>query len=173
MKAGPKAGNSCGSRKAFLSLFSFYYGRSLPVSSKADFIVIAPTYWGRGNLPNLDLAERLVLEGKAVLILEEALNPRLDYTEGAAQEKLKKIIEKGGEVIKDLSTYFLPLLLKLPLQQSNKEPLTPDFLLLCSPPSVIPEIQARIHLPLSSCLKFSEHHPLPPSFQKSFIRIKC
>lgn len=76
------------------------------LAQKADFIVIAPTYWGRGNLPNLDLAERLVLEGKAVLILEEALNPRLDYTEGAAQEKLKKIIEEGGEVIKDLSAYF-------------------------------------------------------------------
>jgi len=79
------------------------------LAQKADYIVIAPTYWGRGNLPNLDLAERLALEGKAVLVLEEALNPEFDYTEGEAQEKLRKIIKEGGKVVKDLPTYFSSL----------------------------------------------------------------
>ncbi|HOQ68180.1 MAG TPA: ABC transporter ATP-binding protein [Candidatus Atribacteria bacterium] len=76
------------------------------LAQKADFIVIAPTYWGRGNLPNLDLAERLVRENKVVLILKEALDSRFDYTEGEAHKKLERIIEEGGEVIEDLSTYF-------------------------------------------------------------------
>ncbi len=77
------------------------------LAQKADFVVIAPTYWGRGNLPNLDLAERLVRENKVVLILEEALDSRFDYTGGEAQKKLEKIIEEGGRVVKDLSHLLL------------------------------------------------------------------
>ena len=77
------------------------------LAQKADFVVIAPTYWGRGNLPNLDLAERLARENKVVLILEEALDFRFDYTGGEAQKKLEKIIEEGGKVVKDLSHLLL------------------------------------------------------------------
>ena len=92
--------------KPFSPFSSSVVEEAYQLAKKADFIVIVPTYWGRGNLPNLDLAERLVKEGKVVLILEEALNPRFDYAEGKAQEKLKKIIEEGGRVVEDLSSYF-------------------------------------------------------------------
>jgi len=90
----PESWNSCGSRKAFLSLFSFYYGEAYRLAQKADFIVIAPTViGGEATSPHLDLwPRRLVLEGKAVLILERGTEPcgLIKHRKEAAQEKLKK-----------------------------------------------------------------------------------
>ncbi|MCX6089694.1 MAG: hypothetical protein NTX88_04875, partial [Candidatus Atribacteria bacterium] len=83
---------------------------ALAVSREADFIVIAPVFWGWGNLKNLELAQNLLREGKKVLLLQESLDPKLDYTEGTAIQLLQQLIQEGAQVFLDLPALITHLL---------------------------------------------------------------
>lgn len=69
------------------------------LAQEAEYVVIAPTFWGRGNVRNLDLALALQKAGKRVFVLAEALREDHDYTGGEAREKLCALLEGGGVVV--------------------------------------------------------------------------
>lgn len=65
----------------------------------AQVVLIVPTYWGEGNLLNLELALSLLREGKKVLLLAGSLDPKLDYTGGKAVRKLEELCRGGAQII--------------------------------------------------------------------------
>ncbi len=72
---------------------------ALHLARKAQWVFIVPTYWGRGNLLNLELARLLLLEGKRVFLLREGFDPRFDYTGGEARKKLAELAHHGAQVL--------------------------------------------------------------------------
>ncbi|MGC8777664.1 MAG: ABC transporter ATP-binding protein [Candidatus Caldatribacteriaceae bacterium] len=76
------------------------------LAREARFIVIIPTYWGQGNLPNLELALDLAREGKSVVLLKESLDPKFDYTGGEALRKLEELRQHGARVIEGIDDLF-------------------------------------------------------------------
>lgn len=72
---------------------------TLILARNADYVVIAPTFWGWGNVRNLDLALTLQKEGKQVFVFSSALREDHDYTGGEAQKKLRVLLEGGGFVV--------------------------------------------------------------------------
>lgn len=72
---------------------------ALALAREAQWVVIAPTFWGWGNVRNLDLALALQREGKTVFIVAEALQGDRDYTGGEARKKLQVLLEGGGVVV--------------------------------------------------------------------------
>ncbi|MCS7242902.1 ABC transporter ATP-binding protein [Candidatus Caldatribacterium sp.] len=69
------------------------------LAQEAEYVVVAPTFWGWGNVRNLDLVLALQRGGKRVLIFAEALKEDRDYTGGEARGKLRALLEGGGTVV--------------------------------------------------------------------------
>ncbi len=85
--------------KPFSPLSDEALREALVLAREADCIVIAPTFWGWGNVRNLDLALTLQREGKQVFIFSDALQENRDYTRGEAKEKLRALLAGGGVVV--------------------------------------------------------------------------
>ena len=75
---------------------------ALELARGADAVIVAPTFWGWGNVANLDLALQLREEGKPVFVFAEALRKEQDYTGGEAQRKLSELCARGAEVVHHL-----------------------------------------------------------------------
>ncbi|MGQ9472767.1 MAG: ABC transporter ATP-binding protein [Candidatus Caldatribacteriaceae bacterium] len=76
------------------------------LAEKAHFVLVIPTFWGQGNLPNLDLALLLLQRGKRVFLFREAMNPQFDYTGGKAMEKLQALQGRGAQVIENIDDFL-------------------------------------------------------------------
>ncbi|MBC7216800.1 MAG: ABC transporter ATP-binding protein [Candidatus Caldatribacterium sp.] len=85
--------------KPFSPLSDDALREALTLARESDFVVIAPTFWGWGNVRNLDLALALQREGKRILIFSDALKEDRDYTGGEARGKLCSLLEGGGVVV--------------------------------------------------------------------------
>jgi len=72
-------------------------------ASQSDYIFIAPGFWGRGNLKNLDLALNLLNNGKKLIFLQESLNPEWDYTGGEAISTFERLIHNHAQVFNTIS----------------------------------------------------------------------
>jgi len=80
--------------------------RAREIARGAHFVLVIPTYWGWGNLLNLELARILLWEGKKVLLFRESLNPEFDYTGGEAMRRLRELEKRGVVVIDKLDDFF-------------------------------------------------------------------
>ncbi len=73
-------------------------------ASAADAILLAPTFWGSGNLAGLEMVLTLRKEGKEVFVLDP--RPDRDFTGGRAWALIEDIRACGGHVIEDIETIF-------------------------------------------------------------------
>jgi len=64
-----------------------------------DLLLVAPTFWGPGNLVNLDLASQALEHGIPVLLV--APSPENDFIQGKAWQKIESIRRTGGRVVRD------------------------------------------------------------------------
>lgn len=64
--------------------------------------MVAPTYWGYGNLENLHQVLALARKGKQVIVLEEGLSKDYDYTGGEAERLLRELIAAGARPVEGL-----------------------------------------------------------------------
>ncbi|HKL25045.1 MAG TPA: ABC transporter ATP-binding protein, partial [Desulfuromonadales bacterium] len=65
----------------------------------ADLLVVAPTFWGEGNLPNLDLARDALARGGQVLLV--AAGPEQDFCQGRAWRKIESLHQAGASLVAD------------------------------------------------------------------------
>lgn len=72
---------------------------ALELARRADALIVAPTFWGFGNIGNLDLALRILEEGKPVFVFPECFEKVRDCTKGEAQGKLRALCERGARVV--------------------------------------------------------------------------
>lgn len=66
---------------------------------KADLLVVAPTFWGEGNLANLDLARDTLVSGGRVLLVAAA--PEQDFCQGQAWQKIEALRQAGAAMAVD------------------------------------------------------------------------
>ena len=78
--------------------------------AQADVLVVANQWWGNGNLPCLDLAEKFLHLGTPVFLL--AQETKHDFTNGTAWNKIQQLqvlgaqnIPNGDHLLDELSTY--------------------------------------------------------------------
>ncbi len=69
------------------------------LAGQSRWVVVAPTYWGYGNLENLRQVLTLVRKGKQVIIFEEGLREDYDFTEGEARHLLGTIRSSGAIIV--------------------------------------------------------------------------
>jgi iron complex transport system ATP-binding protein len=65
----------------------------------SDLLVVAPTFWGPGNVANLDLVIEALDRGVPVLLVSPS--PEQDYVQGGAWQKIKSIRQAGGRIVRD------------------------------------------------------------------------
>lgn len=78
--------------------------RAKQIAMQKDFVIIAPTFWGEGNLANLELALSLQEKGKKVLLFEECFDAKFDFTGGKVRKYLEALCKKGALIFKDLTS---------------------------------------------------------------------
>jgi cobalamin transport system ATP-binding protein len=66
----------------------------------ADVLIIAPTFWGPGNLTCLDLARDALDRQQPVLLIDP--HPDRDFSGGPAWSTLQTIIARGGVTVTDV-----------------------------------------------------------------------
>ncbi|MEN3188119.1 MAG: ABC transporter ATP-binding protein [Atribacterota bacterium] len=81
--------------------------RAEKLASNAHFVLVVPTYWGQGNLLNLELAHTLLREGKSVLLFKAGFDSKFDYTGGEAISKLTVLQKQGARVINDVDEFLV------------------------------------------------------------------
>ena len=64
-----------------------------------DILVVTTQWWGKGNLPCLDLAETAIHQGIAVFLL--AQQQEQDYTGGKAWEKIQALQRHGARAVRN------------------------------------------------------------------------
>ena len=89
--------------KPFSPISDDNFQKAINLAAQSDYIFIAPGYWGRGNLLNLDLAISLQERGKRILFLQDSLDRNWDYTEGQAINKLNILVKNHAEVFSTIS----------------------------------------------------------------------
>lgn len=89
--------------KPFSPISDENFQKAIHLAVQSDYIFIAPGYWGRGNLKNLDLAISLQERGKRVLFLQDSLNEYWDYTEGQAINKFNLLAQHHAEVFSTIT----------------------------------------------------------------------
>jgi len=62
---------------------------------QTDILVITTQWWGAGNLPCLDLAEKAIQQGTSVYLLTQRQGQ--DYTDGKAWAKIQQLQQQGGK----------------------------------------------------------------------------
>lgn len=75
------------------------FEKALELVRRVQALVVTPTFWGWGNVRNLDLALSLCKEGKPVFLFQECFREDRDYTQGEAKKKLEELIGCGAEVL--------------------------------------------------------------------------
>ncbi|MGQ9623388.1 MAG: ABC transporter ATP-binding protein [Candidatus Caldatribacteriaceae bacterium] len=85
--------------KPFSPIGEGTFQMALELARRAQVLVVAPTFWGWGNVRNLDLALFLCREGKPVFLFRECFREDRDYTQGEAKKKLEELVEHGAEVL--------------------------------------------------------------------------
>lgn len=63
---------------------------------QADIIIVAPIFFGKGNLPLLDTALRALAEGKQVIVLDSPPMAERDLSGGEAARTLTRLLEAGA-----------------------------------------------------------------------------
>lgn len=76
------------------------------LAGEALFVLVVPTYWGRGNEENLAMVLDLQKQGRTILLLSQALEPSWDYTGGSALCSLGQLVERGARVFDDRSALY-------------------------------------------------------------------
>jgi len=66
---------------------------------KTEVLVITTLWWGAGNLPCLDLAEKAIHQGISVYLLAQQQDQ--DYTEGKAWEKIQQLQRQGARAVRN------------------------------------------------------------------------
>ena len=89
--------------KPFSPISDDNFQKAMNLAAQSDYIFIAPGYWGRGNLLNLDLAISLQERGKRIFFLQDSLDQNWDYTEGQAINKLNILVKNHAEVFSTIS----------------------------------------------------------------------
>ncbi|NLJ38737.1 MAG: hypothetical protein GX432_08250, partial [Candidatus Atribacteria bacterium] len=89
--------------KPFSPISDENFQKAIHLAVQSDYIFIAPGYWGRGNLKNLDLAISLQERGKKILFLQDSFNQYWDYTEGQAINKLNFLAQHHAEVFSTIT----------------------------------------------------------------------
>ncbi len=69
------------------------------IIGQTDILVIATQWWGEGNLPCLDLAEKTIKQGTPVYLL--AQQQKQDYTSGKAWGKIQQLQQQGAKTIRN------------------------------------------------------------------------
>ncbi len=69
---------------------------------EADALVIAPTPWGPGNLPCLDIARRALARGIPIYVVDP--DEKRDFTGGRAAAELAALQGKGARVVADAAS---------------------------------------------------------------------
>ncbi|SDZ93147.1 iron complex transport system ATP-binding protein [Desulfuromusa kysingii] len=62
--------------------------------AQTDVLVVTTRWWGAGNLPCLDLAEKAIQQGTAVFLLSQQQDQ--DYTGGKAWDKIQQLQQQGA-----------------------------------------------------------------------------
>ncbi len=93
---------------------------NLKMISKTKVLVIAPTQFGRGNLRNLEAAEKALENGIPSIILEDDPIEERDFTKGKATNYMTKLKNKGAITVKN-ACELLQFLDTLE-NNNNKEP---------------------------------------------------
>lgn len=73
----------------------------------ADLLVVAPTFWGEGNLANLDLVADFLAQGGQVLLMAPA--PAQDFCRGQAWQRLENLRTGGAVVLPDVDAVLARL----------------------------------------------------------------
>ncbi|MCD6156109.1 MAG: ABC transporter ATP-binding protein [Candidatus Atribacteria bacterium] len=102
-EAARKLGLEMVVEKPFSSIQKENLEKAKQMAMQKDYVLIAPTFWGEGNIANLEMALSLQEKGKKVLLLEECFDPKFDFTAGKAQQYLETLRKKGALVFKDPS----------------------------------------------------------------------
>lgn len=76
------------------------------LARNAHFVLVVPTYWGQGNLLNLELAHTLLKEGKRVFLFKAGFDSRFDYTGGEAIAQLVALQKHGAQVVEDVDEFL-------------------------------------------------------------------
>ncbi|NSW75709.1 MAG: ABC transporter ATP-binding protein [Candidatus Atribacteria bacterium] len=76
------------------------------LARNAHFVLVVPTYWGQGNLLNLELARTLLKEGKRVFLFKAGFDSRFDYTGGEAIIQLVELQKHGAQVVEDVDEFL-------------------------------------------------------------------
>ncbi|PNU20222.1 ABC transporter [Geothermobacter hydrogeniphilus] len=95
------------------------------VCDRAEMLVIAPTVWGPGNLPLLELARHTMERKRPVLLVD----PRAerDFTGGHAWEQIQTLRKAGAEAVDDTEAVLTRLRLPgLTNQGTGNRQQTPD-----------------------------------------------
>ncbi|MCK5826336.1 MAG: ABC transporter ATP-binding protein [Desulfuromusa sp.] len=66
---------------------------------KTDVLVITTQWWGAGNLPCLELADKAIQQGIPIYLL--AQQQEQDYTNGKAWEKIQLLQQQGAKAIRN------------------------------------------------------------------------
>ncbi|MDA3902274.1 MAG: ABC transporter ATP-binding protein [Desulfuromusa sp.] len=66
---------------------------------KTGVLVITTQWWGAGNLPCLDLAERAIQQGTPVYLLAQQQDQ--DYTDGKAWGRIQQLQQRGAKAIRN------------------------------------------------------------------------
>ena len=66
---------------------------------QADILVITTQWWGSGNLPCLNLAEKAIQQGTSVYLLAQLQEQ--DYTDGKAWGRIQQLQRQGARVVRN------------------------------------------------------------------------
>jgi cobalamin transport system ATP-binding protein len=100
--------------------FSALSSQALTVAGEfcrdADALVVAPIFWGCGNLASLDLAAAVLGEGRPVLLVDPQLER--DFTGGTAWKRLQSLLDIGAVQVADVKS-LCPALSKATARRSR------------------------------------------------------
>ena len=99
----------CAEEAPFAPISDEALGRAMELVKDAEAVIIAPLPFGRGNLRNLELAERAQKEGKTVFIAGNDIEGR-DFTEGEAKKKIDSLLENGAKLFNSIDELLRLLL---------------------------------------------------------------
>jgi iron complex transport system ATP-binding protein len=75
--------------------------------AQTEILVITTQWWGAGNLPCLELAEKAIHQGIAVYLI--AQQQQQDYTGGKAWGKIQQLLQKGARAVRNEEHLFSEL----------------------------------------------------------------
>lgn len=100
-EAARKLGLEMVVEKPFSSIQKENLEKAEQMAMQKDYVLIAPTFWGEGNIANLRMALSLQEKGKKIFLLEKCFDPKFDFTAGKAGQYLETLRKKGALVFKD------------------------------------------------------------------------